>query len=664
MKTYSVTFLPDEKTVQATAGKSVLEAAIVAGIPINSVCGGDGVCGKCRVIVKSGQVEAEPNVFLTRREIQRGMALACRTFIQGDLVIEVPLESRVGGVPQLASEDAVRFGRISERVGEGAVFARDPLCCKEYLELSAPSLGDNISDQERIYRELRRRRELPILQMGLAILQKLPDILRKNNWKVTALLGHRGGTTEVMEIEALDTTQKHLGIALDVGTTTVVAHLVDLKSSETLATQAKYNSQISLGDDVISRIMYSNTDARRKQLRDLIVNDINDLIAGLMIASKVRLHDLTYIVCAGNTTMVHLLLGLNPANIRRDPYVPCVSLPPAFRAVEIGIKINPRGLLLALPSVSSYVGGDVVADVLVTGMTDSTDLSLLIDMGTNGELVIGNAEWLVCCSASAGPAFEGGGITCGMRATRGAIEHVTLRAGGEIAEVSIVGGGKPLGICGSGLIDAIAELLRNGCIDRRGRFVETACGDKLREAETGETEIVLFPGESTALGKDIVLTEADINNFIHSKGAIYMAAECLMAHVDLSFNDLKHVYIAGGFGNYLNIERGVEIGLLPDIERQKFHFVGNGSVQGAKIVLLSRDALAYVQTRIADAMTYFELSSDHKYMNEYSSCLFLPHTNIEKFPSLQNKIGGVAGGTPAAALGQKRSAKASHARNK
>lgn len=637
MKTYSVTFLPEEKTVQAAAGKSVLEAAIVAGIPINSVCAGEGVCGKCRVIVKSGKVEAEPNAFLTRREIQRGMALACHTSIQGDIVVEVPPESRVGGAPQLASEDAIRFGQISKWVGEGAHFKRDPLSIKEYLDLPTPSLSDAIPDQERIYRELRQRRDIPTIQTGLSILQQLPEVLRQSNWKVTALLGYRSGTTEVVEVQPGDTTGRHLGIALDVGTTTVVAHLVDIETSETLATKAKYNSQISLGDDVISRMMYANTAERRKQMRDLVVNDINDLITGLVLDCKVKLHDVTYLVCAGNTTMVHLLLGLNPANIRKEPYIPCVSVPPVIRASETGIKINPRGLLLALPCVSSYVGGDVVADVLVTGMTKSEDLSLLIDLGTNGELVVGNSDWLVCCSASAGPSFEGGGISCGMRATNGAIEHISLLPGGKIAECSIVGGGKPLGICGSGLIDAIAELLRNGCIDRRGRFIHAACGDKIRESEGGETEFLLFPGSATALGRDITLTEADINNLIHSKGSIYMAAECLVSHVDMALTDIKHFYIAGGFGNYLDIERAVEIGLLPDVDRSRFHFVGNGSVQGAKMVLLSREALAYMQDKVAGAMTDFELSSDHKYMNEYSSCLFLPHTNIEKFPSLLKK---------------------------
>ena len=637
MKNYSVTFQPDDKTVQAAAGKSVLEAAIVAGIPINSICAGEGVCGKCRVIVKSGKVEAEPNVFLTRREIQRGMALACHTFIQGDVVVEVPLESRVGGAPQLASEDAIRYGRISDWVGEGAVFPHDPLGSKEYLELPKPEQGDNCPDQERLYRELKSRQDIPRMQTGLSVLQKLPEILRDSHWKVTALLGHRCVTTEVLDVEPGDTSAGLFGIAVDIGTTTVVAHLVNLHTSETVATKAKYNSQISLGDDVISRMMYGNTADKRKQLRDFVVNDINDLISALIVDAKIKLNDVTYLVCAGNTTMTHLLLGLNPANIRKDPYVPCALKPPVIRAAEVGIKINPRGLLLAIPCVSSYVGGDVVADVLVTGMMNSEEVSLLIDLGTNGELVIGNKDWLVCCSASAGPSFEGGGITCGMRATNGAIEHITLLPGAKIDEYSVVGKGKPLGICGSGLIDAVAEMLRTGCIDRRGRFIKENCGDRLHESESGEIEFVLFAGNQTALGKEIVLTEADINNLIHSKGSIYMAAECLMAHVDMTLADVQHFYIAGGFGNYLDIERAIEIGLFPDVERSRYHVVGNGSVQGAKMALLSKKALEFLQTTVAGAMTDFDLSSDHKYMNEYSACLFLPHTNIEKFPSLEKK---------------------------
>ncbi len=642
MKTYSITFLPDNKTVKAAAGKSLLDAAAAAGISVNSVCGGDGVCGKCRVIVKSGKVTAKPNMFLDRREIQRGMALACQTFVDGDVVVEVPPESRVGGVPQLATEDAIRFGSISRWVGEGAVFTHSPLFRREYLELPPPTIEDSVCDQERLYRELRRNRDIPIMQTGLAVLNRLPDVLRESGWKVTALLGCRGGTVEVVDVEPGDTSASDLGVALDLGTTTVVAHLVNLKTSRTLATKAKYNSQIRAGDDVISRIMFSATSERRMQLREMVVDDINDLIAALVVDSKVRLHDVSIVVCAGNTTMIHLLYGLNPGYIRKDPYIPCACQPPVIRAAEVGVKINSRGLLSTLPSVASYVGADVVADVLVSGMTRSKDLSLLIDMGTNGELVLGNSDWLVCCSASAGPSFEGGGITCGMRATKGAIERIELGRGGDVVSCGVVGGGKPLGLCGSGLIDTVGEMLRVECIDRRGRFNPAACGDRLREGESGDLEFVLFPGDKTALGRDIILSEADISNLIHSKGSIYMAAECLLDHVGLGHGDLKHIYIAGGFGNYLKVDQGVRIGLLPDVDPAIFKYIGNGSVQGAKMVMLAQDALRYVQDKIAGAMTYLELSTNHKYMNEYSSCLFLPHTNIEDFPSLKRPSGKTA----------------------
>lgn len=644
MKTYSITFLPDNKTIQAAAGKSVLEAAVATGLAVNSVCGGDGVCGKCRVIVKSGKVTAKPSMFLDRLDIQRGMALACQTFIEGDVVVEVPHESRVGGVPQLATEDAIRYGSISEWVGDGALFPHNPLFQKIYLELPKPTITDCICDQERLYRELRRTRDIPIMQTGLAVLQRMPDILRQADWKVTVLLGWRGGTLEVVDIEAGNTTASNYGVALDLGTTTVVAHLVDLNSSRTLSTKAKYNSQITFGDDVILRIMYGSTRERLSQLRDVVVNDINDLITALVVDARVKMNDVTMVVCSGNTTMIHLLCALNPGNIRKEPYVPVASITPPIRAAEVGIKINSRGLLVPLPSVASYVGGDVVADVLVCGMMRTSEVSLLIDLGTNGELVLGNSDWLVCCSASAGPSFEGGGITCGMRAMNGAIEQIQLGKNLEILQCRVVGGGKPLGLCGSGIIDTVAELLKVGCIDRRGRFDRAVCGSRLRENESGGLEFVLFPGTETALGRDIVITEADISNLIHSKGSIYMAAESLLDHVGMTFDDLQHVYIAGGFGNYLKIEEGIRIGLLPDIDPAKFKYIGNGSVQGAKMALLSQEALRYIQEQIANAMTYLELSSYHKYMNEYSSCLFLPHTNIEKFPSLAKQPPEGAGG--------------------
>jgi uncharacterized 2Fe-2S/4Fe-4S cluster protein (DUF4445 family) len=636
VKTFSVTFLPEEKSVEIAPGKTIIEAATAAGVPINSICGGDGVCGKCRVIVRSGKVTAEPNEFLTRRDIQRGVALACQTYPDGDVVVEVPLESRVGAMPRLAAEDAARFAPISHWVGEGAPYAYEPLSRKDYLELPSPTLNDSASDQERIYRELRRRRDIPIMQTGLSVLRQMPAILRASNWRVTVTVGQRGGTAEVVQIEPGDTSSRNYGVAVDVGTTTVDAHLVDLTSSETVGAQAKYNSQISYGEDVISRIMYANTDEKVQTLRECVVNDINDLIAALTVETKTRLQDISYVMCAGNTTMTHLLLGLDVANIRREPYIPSATLSGVIRAAEVGIKINARGLLGVVPCVASYVGGDIVADVLVSGMNDSDEVSILIDMGTNGEIVAGNREWLACCSASAGPAFEGGGITCGMRATHGAIEHIAFGERCQTAEYGVIGGDKPLGLCGSGLIDVVAELLRMGCIDRTGRFVPEVCGARLSR-DGGQSEFVVVPGSGTALGRDIVITEADIGSFIRAKGAIYTAAEALLRHTSLDFTDIRHVYVAGGFGNYLDVRKAIRIGLLPDLPLDRFQFIGNGSLQGAKMALLSRQAFDVMEKRIAPNMTNFELSTDPQFMNEYTGSLFLPHTNIEKFPSVERE---------------------------
>ena len=345
------------------------------------------------------------------------------------------------------------------------------------------------------------------------------------------------------------------------------------------------------------------------------------------------MHDVDFALCAGNTTMTHLLLGLDPACIRVEPYVPTAVAPPVIRAAEVGVKINPRGLLGCVPSVACYVGGDVVAGVLVSGMARAQAPALLIDVGTNGEIVVGNKEWMVCCSASAGPAFEGGGISCGMRATNGAIERVTIRRQGQRVSYSVIGGGRPAGLCGSGMIDAVAEMLRNGCVDRSGTLIAGHESGRVRDGEDGP-EFVLVDASETATGKDIVITQTDLTNFIRSKGAIYHACECLLDRVGLQFSDLENIHISGGFGNHLDVRESISIGLLPDIPVDRFQFIGNGSVQGAKIVLLSRQALSEAES-IASMMTYLELSTDHNFMNDYTSALFLPHTDIEKFPSVR-----------------------------
>lgn len=632
----TVTFLPDEKTVLVDCGKSILEASILAGIPINANCGGKGVCGQCKVIVKSGEVDAEPTFNLTSEEIKQGYVLACKCHVVGDMVVEVPAKARFDDMLYPRGSDDFESDSRPALVGVGKLYPHDPLVKKVYIKMPPPTLQDSLSDMERLFRELRKECGLTQFQIDLEQLRQLPKLLREQDWKVTAMLSQCGSAADIIQIQSGDTSGSNYGVAVDVGTTTIVAYLVELNTCKTIAGDSKYNSQIQYGEDVISRIMFANTEEKRNQLSACVVADINNLIQRLAKTAGIAPHDLNFVMCAGNTTMIHFLLGLDPSNIRVDPYVPVAVAPPVFLAAEVGININPHGLLGCVPSVASYVGGDIVAAVLVSGMLQSESPSMLIDLGTNGEIVVGNKEWLACCSASAGPAFEGGGISCGMRATIGAIDRISME-NRETVSYNVIGGGRPLGICGSGMIDAIAEMLRYGCLDRSGAFVASKNSKRIREGEEG-LEFVLVDGDETATGREIVITQADVENFIRSKGAIYHAAECLLERVGMSFQDIECFYISGGFGNYLNVREAITIGLLPDIQENRFSFIGNGSVQGAKTVLLSRQAFEEAKA-VASRMTYIELSTDARFMNDYTAALFLPHTDIEKFPSVVAEIG-------------------------
>jgi len=612
-----------------------LEAATQAGVYINSVCGGDGICGKCRLILKEGEVTVEPTTLLTRDEIKKGYVLACQTKAKGDIVVEVPPESREEKGKILVDKDARRFRGLYTPLKGKVYFKYDPLVQKMYLELSPPSLQDNLADHTRLYRQIRRQRKIPIMQTGLKIMKTLPRLLRENKWKVTATLGLRGKTVEVIQVEGRDTTKKNYAIAVDVGTCTVVAHLVNLNTSETVDAEATYNSQRIYGEEVTRRIIYAEQSGPDK-LKQAVVGDINNLITALILKNDVKLNEVMALVCAGNTTMVHFLLGLDPARIRKEPYIPTCTSPPPIRAAEVGIKINPRGLLYCLPSIASWVGADITAGILATGLYEAEELTMLIDIGTNGEIVIGNKEWMICCSASAGPAFEGSGVTCGMRAAEGAIEKVNITRE-EGVSYTTIGNAKPRGICGSGLIDLVAELLTSGFIDRSGRL-NSYKGKRVRE-RNGELEFVLVFADQSATGEDLVITQPDIDNLIRAKAAIFAAINILIGSLNLEFKDIGKIYLAGGFGNYLDREKALAIGLIPDLSLEKVQFVGNTSVMGAKMALFSGEALE-VCYEISRKITYYDLITHPNYMDEFMSAKFLPHTDLDKFPHLRIKTAG------------------------
>jgi uncharacterized 2Fe-2S/4Fe-4S cluster protein (DUF4445 family) len=636
MGMHNVTFLPEGREVEVDENATLMEAAEKADLYINSLCGGKGVCGRCRIQVTGGKVRANKHSisFLSREEIEEGYVLACQTKTDRDMEVVIPPESRLeaeqiimeGGIVDYSQPEKIFVSRLPS----DPLRLFEPLAQKVYLELEEPSKEDNIADSDRLIRELRRKTGYQHYERSLCCLQGLAAKLRDNDWKVTATIARHDGKWRICQIEPGDTSSRDYGVAVDVGTTTVVGQLVHLRSGNVLGVEASHNFQARYGEDVISRMIFAcNTEEGLHSLHKAIVKVINDLIKTLASEKGIDIKEIIAVVAAGNTTMSHLLLGLKPCSIRLDPYVPTAHSFPQIQAREIGIETNPEGILETLPNVASYVGGDIVAGVLACGIADSPVIKALIDVGTNGEIALGNNDWMVCCSASAGPAFEGGGMSSGMRATRGAIQQLEIRDGNVTYET--IGKGKPRGVCGSGLIDCLYELVRNGIIDQRGKFNTSAKHERVVEKD-GEPGFIIAYSQDTEAKRDLAIMESDISNLIRSKGAVFAAIKSLVDYVGLSFNEIDTIYVAGGFGSYLNISKAVAIGLLPDIDPQRIKFVGNSSLLGARMALLSCYAFERAGT-IASGMTNIELSTYQPFMDEYVAALFLPHTDMSLFPS-------------------------------
>jgi len=617
-----VRFLPSEKVIEVEKGVTIAEAARRAGVFINNLCGGEGVCGQCAVKIKAGEVQADERsaAFFTDDELKQGFVLACQTSANADLDVEVPLSSRLEG-------EQIMTG-AGEAAGPAA--ADRPLVTKLYLELPPPSGKDNAADVQRILREIRKRLGWHKYEIPLECLKDLSQFLRQNEWKVTAVISKSQNYYRVIKIEEGDTTGKNFGVAVDVGTTTVVAQLVDLNTRKVMGVEGALNFQASFGADVISRMISACGKGGMGPMQEAVIRNINELIDRLLEKNPVDREDINAVVAAGNTTMSHFLLGLTPCSIRLDPYVPTADAYPQIKATEIGLKLGPHTVLETLPSVASYVGGDIVAGVMACGMAEGTELRGLIDVGTNGEIALGNKDWLVCCSASAGPAFEGGGTRCGMRAIKGAIEKVEIK-NGEFSYKTI-GGAKARGICGSGLIDCIYELVSNGIIGADGKFDRNRKDPRLTVADEVPAYIIARHDESED-GNALVITESDIANLMKSKGAVFAAIKALVDYVGMSFEQIDTFYVAGGFGNYLNIKKAVAIGLLPDMPEEKIRFIGNSSLTGARMCLVSESALEK-SINISRSMTNIELSTYQPFMDEYIAALFLPHTDRRLFPSV------------------------------
>ncbi len=671
-----VQFAPAGRAIEAAEGWTILEAAQACGVEINVPCGGQGRCGRCAVVVADGdgRVRRRSTMRLSAPDIAAGYALACQSVVLGDLSVTVPPQEEIAR--HLVTEKIA----VAIQPPAGYNVADQPLQAL-FLALDPPDLGDQTDDWSRVQRELARSYGLHGLTADLSLLRDLGTTLRAADWEVTAVVetdawDRPAGPPRLVDLLPGRQTDALHALAIDIGTTTVSLYLVDLLTGQAAARSADYNAQISRGEDVISRIIYASQKPRTVrnghgddgqpanalpnlvEMQRLVAGTINKLIQQVCRRAGIEAQQIYKAVVAGNPTMMHLFLGIPPEAIRLSPYIPTVNHTPSMAggAAALGLQVNPRATVDCLPGVASYVGADITAGVLSSGLHEAEALRLFIDVGTNGEMVLGNADWLITCACSAGPAFEGAGVQHGMRATAGAIEEVWINAETHEPAYRTIGNLPPKGICGSGLIALLAEMFVAGVVDRSGNLTphpdstphpnplpsEGRGSARVRQGEHGDEYVVAW-AEETASGQDMVITKVDIDNLLRTKAAIYAGFSSLAEAVGVELAMVDELLIGGSFGQHINVEKAVEIGLLPDLAIDgdddgagrwaRFRYLGNTSLRGAYYALLNRDLRAEVNA-IAGKMTYLELSADNRFYEQFTSALFLPHTDIGLFPSV------------------------------
>jgi uncharacterized 2Fe-2S/4Fe-4S cluster protein (DUF4445 family) len=647
MESYQVTFLPDDVVIEVEEGTNLIQAAMSAGVHINASCGGGGVCGKCRVILEEGQVESERSSLISEEDFEAGYRQACESTVSGDVTIRVPVESQLEAWILNRHRPGKNAAQTAEEIGVDQLRAEgifSPPLLKKVIQVAPPTLGDNVSDLSRIIEALRVQHGVHNLDVDFKVIKTLPDVMREGDFETTVTLAYppsfvgdpESARISLTDIQAGDHTASNYALAVDVGTTTVFGQLLNLETGEVLDTHGEFNRQISYGEDVITRIMFAGKTGGLQKMQELIVATINSIINTICKRQEVDCLEITAATVAGNTTMTQLLLGVNPKYIRLAPYVPTANFLPPIPAKSLGLHLGEHVLVYAFPSVASYVGGDIVAGLIASGVNREEALTLFIDLGTNGEIVVGNKDWMACAACSAGPAFEGGGIKFGMRAISGAIEDFSINPGTLESMILTVGMKKPKGICGSGLINTVAGLFEMGVLEANGKYDRNLDTNRVRPGNDGY-EYVLSWADETEIGQDIVLTEVDIDNFIRAKGAMYAGYLTLLEEVGLTVNDLERVIIAGGFGRYINLEKAIMIGLLPEMDLDKFTFIGNGSLLGAKLNSLSNHLRQEVKDIVAK-ITNFELSEVSTYMGQYVAAQFLPHTHRDYFPDVIARV--------------------------
>jgi uncharacterized 2Fe-2S/4Fe-4S cluster protein (DUF4445 family) len=641
MAEHTVLFSTVPEPVRVQTGTLLSEAAQLAGVDLNQPCGGQGRCGRCALQVTEGSVRRRSTIRLSEEDLSRGYALACQSIVEGDIEVTVPPQEKIERL--LTSDRAA--AKISVPAGYDA--SKDQLIKAVPLTLDPPDMSDQTDDWSRLATAFRQQAGIEEVKISLGVLKRLGGVLREGAWDVTVILEYplwEGSQESPRLIDILP--GKELippplwAAAIDIGTTTVTVWLVNLISGRVETQAAQYNQQISRGEDVVSRIIFAGKNGGGETLRQLVLSTINELLD--LVCKRYKSDPpltpdaILKATVVGNSTMMHLLLGIPPETIRMMPFITTINTVPRFTAQEIGINIHPEGTIDCLPGVASYVGADITAGVLSSKVAEAEEITLFMDVGTNGEIVLGSREWLVTCACSAGPAFEGAGVGHGMRATKGAIEEIWVNSETLEPSFRVIGSVKPRGICGSGLISLLAEMFLTGLIDKAGNFNSSLDTERIRQGEHGWEYVICWEAES-GLGEDIVITHVDVDNLLRAKAAIYAGFSVLAESVGVPVDWVSQVLIGGSFGKYINVEKAIEIGLLPDLPWEKFRFLGNTAVYGAYLALLSRQARQQVQN-IASCMTYIELSADNSFYEAFMSALFLPHTDLTRFPSVEAAI--------------------------
>jgi len=620
---------------ECNLGDNLLELARRSNVVIDAPCSGNGSCGKCRVKLVEGDVETFRSRHITDEEFEAGWRLSCNCKVTGDCTVFVPdiasaYQSRMKTADLSSPKEIAIFQECQEQLkASGISFVNDFMALDVVME--APSLEDTMPDVERFIWGVQAAVEVENVKVPHSVMVKLASTLREHNFHVCVKGRQDGDTFHCMEVCGPEDTAI-VGCAIDIGTTTVTMVLVDLVSGSILAKGSSGNGQIRYGADVINRIIEQGRPGGKKKLQDAIVKEtLNPIIANLCRSAGISARSILQLCVAANTTMNHLFVGVDAEPVRMEPYIPSFFGWEGLLAGDLKLPANPLAPVLIAPNIGSYVGGDITAGTLAAGLWDKDEMSLFIDLGTNGELVFGNRDFLMSCACSAGPAFEGGDISCGMRATDGAVEACVIDKNTMEPTLTIVGeaGQKPVGICGSGIIDIISELFRTGIINARGLFSRE--GDRVKRDAHGMGRYVLASPEESETGREISINEVDIDNFIRAKGAIFSAIDILLQSVDMTVDMIDTVYVAGGIGSGINMKNAVNIGMLPDVELEKFRYIGNSSLTGAYAMVLSDEANAKCN-EVGANMTYLELSTYPGYMDSFVAACFLPHTDRSLFP--------------------------------